>query len=209
VSLKELVLIGAGGHAKSCIDVIESQRKFRISAIIGLEEEIGKKVCGYEVIGTDDMLPELAKTYQHALVAIGQISSPKIRRELFEKARNLGFVMPTIIASSAFVSVHARIQSGSVIMHGAVVNAGVQIGTNCIVNSKALIEHDSQVGNHCHISTGALVNGNVLIGEGCFIGSGSVIREGISIGSYSLVGMSNSVTSNLASKTVFLRGTRD
>ena len=32
--MKKLILIGAGGHCKSCIDVIENQNKFKVEGLI-------------------------------------------------------------------------------------------------------------------------------------------------------------------------------
>ncbi len=49
-----IILIGGGGHCKSCIDVIESEGKFQIKGIIDLPSELGNKVLGYPVIGNDD-----------------------------------------------------------------------------------------------------------------------------------------------------------
>ena len=61
MSKTEIILIGAGGHAKSCIDVIEQQDKFKIAGLIGKKEELGRKVCGYSIFGIDNDLPELFK----------------------------------------------------------------------------------------------------------------------------------------------------
>ncbi|MBI4309254.1 MAG: acetyltransferase, partial [Candidatus Omnitrophica bacterium] len=35
---KNLILIGGGGHCKSCIDVIESENKFKIAGIVDTKE---------------------------------------------------------------------------------------------------------------------------------------------------------------------------
>ena len=70
-----IILIGAGGHARSCIDVIEQQGYFQIAGLVGLPEQLQTRHLGYNVIGTDSDLPELAKTYQYALITIGQIQT--------------------------------------------------------------------------------------------------------------------------------------
>ena len=43
----DLLLIGAGGHADACIDVIESIGEFNIVGLVGLPSEIGSKKLGY------------------------------------------------------------------------------------------------------------------------------------------------------------------
>ena len=40
---KQILLIGAGGHARSCIDVIERENKYKIYGLVGLKKEIGKR----------------------------------------------------------------------------------------------------------------------------------------------------------------------
>jgi sugar O-acyltransferase (sialic acid O-acetyltransferase NeuD family) len=193
-----LILIGAGGHARSCIDVIEQQGQFQIAGMIGMPDEVHTQHLGYTFIGTDRNLPELAKIYQYSLITIGQIQTAEHRIRLYQQATQLGFQLPVIISPTCHVSRHATIGEGSIIMHGAIVNTGARIGKNCIINTHALIEHDAIVNDHCHISTGAIINGDVTVGTGSFIGSGSVIKEGVVIGKGCLVGIGLTVRHNLS-----------
>lgn len=198
-----IILLGAGGHAHSCIDVIEGQGQFAIAGLVGLLKEAGTKQLGYAVIGTDVDLPKLAEDYQYAFVTVGQILSPGTRIRLYESVTELGFRVPTIISPAAHVSRHASLGAGTIVMHGAIVNAGARVGANCIINTRALIEHDALVDDHCHVSTGAILNGNVHIGGGSFVGSGCVIRDGVVLGKNCVVGMGLSVRHNQPDNTRF------
>ena len=202
-----LILVGAGGHSRSCIDAIEQQGNYTIGGLVGLSQEVSLDQFGYKVLATDSELGELARKFPYALISLGQITSPEIRIHLFEKALELGFIFPTIIVPSAYVSPYSTIGAGTIIMQGAIVNAGAVIGENCIINSRAVVEHDSRVESHCHISTGVILNGNTTIGKGSFIGSGATIKEGVSIGAGSLVGMGLAVRHDLVEHSKFL-GTR-
>jgi sugar O-acyltransferase (sialic acid O-acetyltransferase NeuD family) len=193
MSKPSLIFVGAGGHAHACIDIIEQHGQFQIAGLVGMSEERHIRHLGYSVIATDSDLPQLAKEYQFIFIAVGQIQSPENRIRLFRQATELGFKLPVIIAPNAYVSCHATIGSGTIVMHGAIVNAGAKIGVNCIINSHALVEHDVIVEDHCHISTGAILNGDVKIGAGSFVGSGSIIKEGVSLGSGCVIGMGLSV----------------
>ena len=161
-----------------------------------MPHEMHDNHLGYRVIATDDDLPQLVKEYDYALVSLGQILSPDSRIRLYQQALKLGFQLPVIIAPTAYVSRHATLGSGTIVMHGSIVNAGVRVGDNCIINNRSLLEHDSMVGDHCHISTGAILNGGVTIGVGSFIGSGTVIKEGINIGQACVIGMDLCVRHN-------------
>lgn len=200
----DLVLIGAGGHAHSSIDVIEQEGKFRIAGLVGVTEEVDSRVLNYDVIGTDADLDELAARFKYALITLGQIASPEDRIRLFDLSVKAGFALPTIIAPSAYVSPHATIGAGTIVMQGAIINADAVVGRNCIINSRSLIEHGSQVADHCHVSTGAILNGNTSIGIGSFIGSGATLKEGISVGSRSLVGMGLSLRHDLSENSRYL-----
>ena len=184
---EDLVLIGGGGHCKSCIDVIEQDGKFNIAGIIDLPENIGKDVLGYKIFACDDELAQLKKHYQNFLITTGHIYSNTLRVEMYNQLKNLGAILPVVISPKAYVSKHTTIGEGTIIMHGAQINCVSQIGNNCIINSKALIEHDAVIGNHSHISTGAIVNGGTIIGEGCFLGSNSVTKQYITVPDHTFV----------------------
>ena len=49
--MKKIILIGAGGHCVSCIDVIEMQRKFKIVGLIDNKKK--NFLLNYKIIGND------------------------------------------------------------------------------------------------------------------------------------------------------------
>lgn len=175
--MDNLILVGGGGHCKSCIDVIESENKFKIYGILDVKEKIGQKVLGYEIIGTDEDIEKYIKDGFYFLITIGHIKTAEIRAEIFKKLKKNNAKIATIISPLAYVSKHSKIAEGTIIMHQALINAGVTVGENCIINSKALLEHDVKIENNCHISTGAVINGEVTVGEESFVGSNSTIIQ--------------------------------
>jgi len=179
--MEHIVLIGGGGHCKSTIDVIEKEGRFIIAGIVDKKELLGSSVLGYPVIGKDSDLEGLAKKYKYGLVTAGQIKSAELRIKLFYLATEAGFEIPSIVSPMAYVSKHASIGRGNIVMHHALINANVIINDNCIINSKALIEHDTVIESHCHISTYAAINGNVRVERGSFIGSRATTKESIII----------------------------
>lgn len=182
-----LILIGGGGHCKSCIDVIEKEDKFTIAGIIDIPERIGESILGYPIIGSDDDIKKISIEYKSFIITIGQIRSPEKRIDLFNKLRLLNLNIPIIISPLAYVSKHASVGAGTIIFHQAIVNAGAQVGENCIINTKALIEHDALIESHCHISTASIVNGGARIGKGTFFGSSAVSKEYVNIPEYSFI----------------------
>lgn len=183
-----LLLLGAGGHARSVIDVIEQSGEYAVLGLVDRAVQVGQPCLGYPVLGTDDDLPALLAGCPHAFVAVGQVRDASIRRRLHEQLLRLGARLPVVRAPGSVLSRHARVGSGTFIGHGAIINAGAMVGDNVIVNSRALVEHDAEVGSHCHVATGAIVNGGAVIEDGCFVGSGAIIRDGIRVGAGSFIG---------------------
>ncbi len=200
-----ILLIGGGGHCKSCIDVIEQEGKYRIAGIVDMQENVGKSLMGYPVIGTDDDLPNFVQQFQNTLVTVGQIRSASKRIKLFNQLKELNAIFPVIISPRAYVSRHATIQEGTIVMHHAVINAEANIGTNCIINSKALIEHETKIGNHCHISTGAKVNGQVVVKNECFVGSGATLINNISITEKVIIPAGSTVFKNISKSGIYIK----
>lgn len=173
-----LILIGGGGHCAACIDVIEQEDKFAIAGIVD-KAASSDGLLGYPILGSDDDLRELRSSCDYALITIGQIKSPSARIRLFEYAKSLGFILPTIISPRAYFSRHALIGEGTIIMHDALINSRATIGCNCIINTKSLVEHDAIVEDNCHISTGAIINGSSIVRQGTFVGSNAVTKESV------------------------------
>ena len=195
--MKKIILIGGGGHCKSCIDVIEQQGKYQIAGIVDMPEKLHQKILGYEIIATDDDLPRLVNEHENFLITLGQIKTPEKRIRIFQTLKESGAKLPVIISPLAYISKHAKIGDGTIIMHRVLINAGAKIGSNCIINTKALIEHDAIIGDHCHIATGAIINGGVKVGRGTFFGSNAVCKEYIKIGENAVIGCGAKITKNI------------
>ena len=184
---KPLLLIGCGGHARAMIDVVESSGCWQIIGLVGLPDQVGEKILGYPVLGSDQDLPSLRQECGNALLAVGQIGLSTHRMRLAKMLKELEFSLPVVISGYAHVSCHAELGFGTSVGHGVIVNSGVVVGNFCILNSKSLIEHDAVIGDYCHISTGALVNGGTKIGASSFVGSGAVLREGLNLPPHTVI----------------------
>lgn len=193
-----LLLVGAGGHAAACIDVIEQEGTFAIAGVVGAADEVGKSVLGYSVLGSDRDIPALVAKFGRALIVVGQIKTPEPRIRMFTQLAGLGCELPTIISPRAYVSRHATLGAGTIVMHGATVNARASVGDNCILNTHSVVEHDVRIADHCHVSTGAIVNGAASIGMGTFVGSQSCVRQEINVGAYCVIGMGERVLADCA-----------
>jgi sugar O-acyltransferase (sialic acid O-acetyltransferase NeuD family) len=172
--MKKIILIGAGGHAKSCVDVIDSQKKFKISLLV---DKANKNKGKIKTILESDFLANYELNKKNILICVGQLKSGKLRKKIFDFYKNKGCIFPTIKSKSSYVSKTSIIDEGTIVMHKAFVNSNTSVGKNCIINSGAIIEHDVIIGNNVHIAPGAIILGGCNIKENSFIGSGTILKQ--------------------------------
>lgn len=199
--MRPLMLIGGGGHCQSVIEVAESCGR-TIRGILDVPTEVGKEVLGYPVIGTDDEIANYADSCEF-VITVGFIKDSSLRVKLYNRALENGGKLATLVASTAYVSRHARLGQGTVVMHHAFVNAGAEVGENVILNTCCNIEHGVHIGSQCHVSTGVMVNGDCRIGDNCFIGSQSVLANGVSVCNDVLVGAGSFVRKSIIRPGVY------
>lgn len=190
----KIVMLGGGGHCRSCLDVIRDAG-MEIAGIVAPAP--APEIAGVPWLGEDTWITQPEASRFRYLVAVGQINNSNLRKKLFLSLQSCNLDCATVVSRRAVASPNSSIGKGCIVMHRAVVNSGAKIGENCIVNTGAIIEHDSQISSHCHISTGAIINGSAHVGEGCMIGSGAILLQGVKVAANSVVGAGAVVTKDI------------
>lgn len=187
----KVIIYGDGGHASSCIDLIESTKKFKIIGLISKKyfKNNLKKINTYSIIGSDKDLLKFKKITKNIVIGISFYKDLTKRKKIISKLKNMGFCFPIIRSPLSHISKGVKIGEGSQIFHKVIVNKNVVIDNNCIINNQSLIEHDVKIKNNTQISTGVIVNGGCVIGQNVFIGSGSILRENLNIKSGTFIKM--------------------
>lgn len=183
----KVAIIGSGGHAKSCIEVIEGIKYFKIVGLV--DNNFQKKIGKYKVICSEKNITKLKKITKNLILGVGSLKNNSKRINIFNKFKRLGFNFPTLISKNSLISRQSKIGEGTIVFNHVFINSGSIIGKNCIINNKSLIEHDVKIHDHCHISTGVILNGNCEVLDGSFIGSGSVILNNLKIKRNSFIKM--------------------
>lgn len=180
--MKAIYIYGSSGHGLVVADIA--------------------RACGYEdVIFIDDgdneypTFEEIQKD-KNIPIAFG-IGSNRTRAKLFDKVKNIGFEIATLIHPSSIISTSAKIGEGTVVMPNVVVNAKAIICDGVILNTSCVIEHECFIGDFVHISPNVTLAGNVKIGKFTHVGIGSNVIQGVSIGQNVIVGGGSMVIRNI------------
>ncbi len=183
--MKNLIIIGAGGHGKSVAWVAKTTNKWK--NIYFLDENISN----HHVLGK---FADRIKFKDHDFF-IG-IGDNKIRKEIFLLLKSEGYSLPAIISPTSDVT-SAKIGAGSIIMNRCFINVDAIVEEAVIINNNVLIEHDCIISSFVHLSPSVNTAGSVKIGELAWIGIGSIIIQGLNIGSNVIIGAGSIVIDSI------------
>ncbi|MPR11570.1 NeuD/PglB/VioB family sugar acetyltransferase [Microvirga tunisiensis] len=193
----EVVVIGAGGHAKVCVELLQAMGH-RIAYCVGSADSSDHCV-GVPVLKGDENLKKLRQAgYQRLFVAIG---SNAIRVRLASLALEQGYQLVNAISPHASISPTARLGVGIAIMAGAVINAETRIADLAIINTGATIDHDCEIRTGVHIAPQCCLAGNVVVGRMSLLGIGCKVIPEIKIGDEVTVGAGGVVVASLPNRT--------
>lgn len=196
--MRELIIIGAGGHGKVAADIAKLNG---YEHIMFLDDDGSIRSCsGYDVVGrAEDYKKYLCRS--DFFVAIG---NAPIREQIIEEIESDEGIMTTLVHPDAVIAAQVEIGSGTVVMAGAVINPGSRIGIGCIVNTSSSIDHDCVVGNYCHIAVGAHLAGTVNVGNGTWIGAGAIVSNNVNICGGCMIGAGAVVIKNIDEAGIYI-----
>lgn len=180
---KNILVIGAGGHAKSVIDALISCGEYEKIAV--LEDFGAEEVLGFKVIGKVSDASSYLDEYENAVVAVG---NNQFRLKTINELKQIGFKLPVIKHKTAYLSCFSIVGEGSVLLANSVINAGAEIGRGVIINSSVTVEHDCEISDGVHLSPNSVLCGAVSVSTGTWIGAGATVIDHINIGQKSIIG---------------------
>jgi sugar O-acyltransferase (sialic acid O-acetyltransferase NeuD family) len=197
--LRQVVIIGAGGHGRETAEILENQYEagsgLRPLGFVDDNKELhGKKVGNLPVLGSWKWFDGTDRTEVAVLCAVG---SPKICKLFAERAKGLGLELVSAISPHAIISPKASLGKGVTIFPNVVINTGAGIDDCCILNVSVTVSHDTVVGRYSNINPGTNLAGNVTVGEGSYIGMGAKVIQGIKIGKWTVIGAGSVVIQNI------------
>lgn len=182
--MKQVIILGAGGHAAEIDEYILYNKKY------SSENNI-------EVIGFLDDDENSYNRYQFSAPFLGSIRDHQVRKNCFyimaianmnyrkpivEKYLEKGARFTSIIHASAYISPSARLGEGVVIGPMANIGPNVVVGNFTLINSRCSLGHDTLIGNYNFISPNVCFSGFTKVGDSNLFGINSATIPGIKIG---------------------------
>jgi UDP-N-acetylbacillosamine N-acetyltransferase len=193
--MKELFLIGAGGHARSVIALLQ-RKQFLVKGIYDAGFLKAEYIFDIPVIGS----PESIEPSSTVVLSVGDSEN---RKKLFERFRSQVF-SENIVHPSAALEKYVSLGSSNLIFANCYLNNGVELGINNLINTSAILEHEVVLGSHNHIAVRASLLGRSKVGNKCFIGAGAVIRDGISVCDDVVIGAQSYVAADIKEPGIYV-----
>ncbi len=191
-------VVGAGGHAKVVLDILERDARYDVAFLIDENPGLkGREVYGYRVLGNESDLASLRDAPSLAIVAIGNNHA---RGLAAQRLRAAGVTLIKAIHPDAKLARGVTIGEGSVVMAGTVINSDTSIGQNAIINTCASVDHDCIIGDEVHLAPGCRLCGHVQVGMGALVGAGCVVVPSKRIGDNATIGAGSVVIDDVAEK---------
>ena len=164
---EKLLLVGAGGFGRVVLEhaVKEYECAF-------LDDGDHSTADGVKVIGKTSELDRFYPEYPLLLVTIGNNA---LRERIYKQAKTIGYRFPNLIHPSAYISPHAKLGNGNIVLNNAVIQNNAECGDGCILNPGVELHHDSAVGNYCLIYTNSVVRSLTHVRDRVWIGSNATI----------------------------------
>ncbi len=205
--MEDIILLGLGGHAHSVVDSMERTGNYNIVGFLDTQEMQGKRYKDYCVLDTDDALQKYFDGgVKNAFVSVGFMGHGMVRNRLYQRLKDIGYNIPSIIDHTAVISKNAKLGEGIFVGKKVVINANTMIEKMCIINTGVIVEHDCVIKEFSHVAVGSVLCGGVSVGKQTFIGANATVIQNIEIGCNVVVGAGTTIRNRVEDNCMVVDG---
>jgi sugar O-acyltransferase (sialic acid O-acetyltransferase NeuD family) len=186
---KDLIIFGVGDYARIAHVYLERDSDHRTAAFTVHREYITEDTFqGVPVVAFETLAETHPPERYSMLVAAGFSGVNKLRTDIFEQTKALGYEHISYINSKAIHWGDIEVGTNTFIFEANVLQPNVRIGDNVVLWSGNHVGHDTTIEDHCFIASHAVISGNVTIGHSCFVGVNATFRDGVTVAPRCVIG---------------------
>ena len=184
--MKDLIIFGSGGHARSVVSIANSMNKWNILSIVDLNFNGNNEyIYDVPVESFDQIIYKINPSNTNVFIAIGNNIE---RFNAYKKIEKYNFYFPNLIHPLAFLDPTSQVGKGNYIGQFSNLGAYSKIGDFNIINTYSNIEHEVSIGNFNQLSPGAIICGRSTLKCKTFMGANSVIIDKLKIAERTTIG---------------------
>lgn len=180
--MKKCLVLGAGGHCRSLLSILleKCNCEYQLQGIVDTQPVNGDElILGIKIIGS---VIDLERYFNNGITALFlAIGDNRQRSQYYEKAKNIGFELPNLIADDVYIAQSALLGDGNLICHRTHLGPMSRIGNANILNTGSILEHESTIGDFCHLAPSAVISGRSHLGNFVFLGVNATVIDKITV----------------------------
>ncbi len=180
-----LGIFGAGGLGREVHIIakkIKAEKHCWEDIVFVDDDELITQVLGIKCYTFDAFI----NAFDDVEIAIA-IGEPAIREAVFNKVKDKGIRIATLVHPGIYIDETTRIGEGSVICEGVTITSCVTIEENVYIHPHAVIGHDIHIGAHSMIGSNSEIGGDNKLGTRVYMGFMSGTKEGLTIGDGAII----------------------
>ena len=205
---QDLVIIGAGGHAREILDLALAQNRVETTWNVrgclvdaAFAAEADRWPGGPPRLGDLAWLNETNLRTCALIVAIGDsAASARIVEEIDSRGAHYTNYA-TLVHPSAVIGSRVELAKGVVVGARSVLTCDITVGRHAHINVASSVAHDCCVDEFATLAPGVNVAGWVHVGAGVEIGTGATVIPKVQIGKGAVVGAGGTVIRDVAPET--------
>lgn len=204
---RNLLIVGAGEFADIAYEYFTVDSSYDVVGFAVDREFLDQdQKFGLPVVALDEAAARFDPAVTDAHVAITSTKLNRVRKDLMERTRAMGYSLASFVSPRAMVWRTATLGENVFIFENNVVQHGVEIGEGCVLWSGNHIGHQTRIGAHCFLSSHVVISGYCNIGARSFVGVNAAFADGVSIAEDTLVGMAAVVNKSFDTPGLILDG---
>ena len=159
--------------------------------------------AGLPVLAFDEALRRCPPDTHDLFVAVGYSQRNRGRQRVVERARALGYALPSFVHETAVVARNVTLGMNCMVREQSALSPFTSLGDGVIIGMQVGVSHHVSIGNHAWLSAGSIVCGSAAIGERCFVGANATVADKVVVGSGCIIGAGALVMNDCAADGVY------
>ena len=196
--MKDLYILGAGGHAKEVYFLAERIGKWNIKGMLDIVAAEPLEISSKEVpVYSESILEELNSENICLVIGIaGSVNNvKKIVTRYLDRFEFPNLIDPTVVSSIENISMG----KGNIITPNNTITTAIQIGSFNVFNIGGVVHHDVVIGDYNIFGPSVNISGGVQIGNCNYFGVKATVLQYLKLEDNNLIGAASLVTKDVDS----------
>jgi sugar O-acyltransferase (sialic acid O-acetyltransferase NeuD family) len=205
---RKIVIFGISDMSELAFYYFENDSPYKVVAFTIDQEYITTDhFCNQPVVPFDQVNALYPPSLFDMFIAVGYSKVNKIRKHIYETAKEKGYQLVNYISSKATI-LSKDIGDNVFLLEDNTIQPFTKIGNNVVLWSGNHLGHHSTINDHCFISSHVVISGRVTIGSCSFIGVNATLRDHIKIGESCVIGAGCLILEDVADHSLYI-GTKN